>query len=415
LYSFSPTKVLVMTGWPRPRAWVKTARAGWRHGRKDADAFWCGQLFAPEGGPPEEPPEPELSEEWELEELGIFPEAMEDRWGLERWQARKGWEEQRLLAAFFDTVPEPVRRALLRYPDRRWHLLNLFARCPGALDLHASTPALCYMLASNWVFHTPAVKQPIRAARSMVRRKQREILGWLGFPATTSARNALRKLDPATITVENLLYLRDTLNDPGREPLVRQLPRLSIGALRLLNDPRLMNYASPRLLREIAACPDERSQPYSFRMLLDTCRMETQLNGGMDLPLFRDRQELRRRHDWLSVQVESAYSADYLKLPEELPPPPYRGTPEIVPISTTDGLREEGRTMRHCAGSYVWDVAEGRTYLYQVLTPVRATLSIVARGGGWRPGQMVAMGNQAVAPDIRTTVFDALLRSPRGA
>lgn len=38
----------------------------------------------------------------------------------------------------------------------------------------------------------------------------------------------------------------------------------------------------------------------------------------------------------------------------------------IEPITTADGLRDEGERMHHCVGSYVPDVARGQAYFYHV-------------------------------------------------
>jgi hypothetical protein len=60
-------------------------------------------------------------------------------------------------SGFTALVPAEVRMELERYAERRWHLLSVMARCPGALDLSRANPALLFALANNWVFHKPAV------------------------------------------------------------------------------------------------------------------------------------------------------------------------------------------------------------------------------------------------------------------
>lgn len=42
---------------------------------------------------------------------------------------------------FLKSIPEEVLAAVAPYSSRHWYLLNLIARCPGALDLIRATPA----------------------------------------------------------------------------------------------------------------------------------------------------------------------------------------------------------------------------------------------------------------------------------
>ena len=52
-----------------------------------------------------------------------------------------------------------------------WQQVEALIRCgESALDLVRSNPALAYLVASNWVFHQPAVRQPLRSARALLRK-----------------------------------------------------------------------------------------------------------------------------------------------------------------------------------------------------------------------------------------------------
>ena len=117
--------------------------------------------------------------------------------------AKEQYHYQAARCVFVHSLPREVREELRRYAERKWHLLNLFARCPGALDLSRSNPGLAYALASNWAFHKPAVARPIRAARSLVHKKQKAILEWLGFPATEPARRILAKIRPKSLRLRS--------------------------------------------------------------------------------------------------------------------------------------------------------------------------------------------------------------------
>ncbi|MBN1760377.1 MAG: PcfJ domain-containing protein [Chitinispirillaceae bacterium] len=71
-------------------------------------------------------------------------------------------------------------------------------------------------------------------------------------------------------------------------------------------------------------------------------------------------------------------------------PPPFPGTETICPITCYRDLKEEGRTMHHCVGSYSGRVMSGSTYIYRVLEPERATLELCFNNstGAWEIGQL---------------------------
>lgn len=423
LYEFKKSQVIVLQGWPDPRAWVKSRRKGWHHDRKRADTFFTESLFPEHDRPSLTPPDPAQVEcPDHLNRAGYTDEERELYWDWHRKAVVREWKEKHSQADFYDQIPPEIRRALLQYSSRRWHLLNLFARVPGAFDLHVSNPALCFALASNWVFHKPAVQQPMRAARSLVRRKQKHLLGWLGFPATDSARKVLQKINPAAVSVESLLYLRDTLQDPERAKILCHLPRLNAGVLRLVNDIRIMPRLTYRLLEDVSQNFQDYNQAFTYRILIDTLRMDRRLGGDLCPARFGSLRRLRAVHEGLTEQIhiiaaqrraenpeEQTYSrAEY---PAAFPGPPYAGTSAIQPLTTPEELIQEGQHMQHCVASYAWDIAQGTEYIYRVIDPVRATLSIYTQDQAWRPGQLLRAANKDVPKETKQQVFQELFNS----
>ena len=81
-----------------------------------------------------------------------------------------------------------------------------------------------------------------------------------------------------------------------------------------------------------------------------------------------------------------------------VPSAPFPGTEAVVPL--TDGLMllEEGRSQHNCVATYARLISAGREYIYRVLAPERATLSIVqVAPGQWRVGQLFAAMNKPVS------------------
>ena len=401
-----------MRPWPDPHSWVRTARKGWHADRSNADAFFCMNLRPTDFRPAPEPPTPKTLDELECAEALPREEQME-RLELENRVEWGMWRQSHLSSEFFSLIPVPVREILLQYRKRRWHLLNLLARCPGADDLHTANPALCFALASNWAFHKPAVTRPMRAARSLVRKKQRAILDWLGYPATESVRKIFAKIDSQALEVGALLYLRQSLADSDRLKLLGHLPTLNADTLRLINSEWSFARIHPRVLFDAAASDEPPDTQPVYEMLRDTLRMQQQLQNVRVPNVFSSLQHLRDIHD----EISAAHNARFHEAPyymNELPvcpfpPPPFMGTDAIIPLTSERELFTEGRDMHHCVGSYACDVASGKCYIYKITAPVRATIQISRRANSWKIQQAKLACNNPVPTEIAQQIQIELL------
>jgi hypothetical protein len=278
-------------------------------------------------------------------------------------------------AQWMQAIPQEIRTALESFPVRHWHLLSLVAACGSpALDLVRSTPALAFALASNWVFHKPVVQRPLRSARGLLGhgRSQRDLLEWLGFGGNRSALRILRRLPMDCVRIDRLLYLRNAMNTPELNERIRHLPALNAGVLRVVTDPKLAEFVTPRVLQELAAWTDP--EPYSSPayLLSDSCRMLEQLHpGGFTAPKLRSFDGIRAYHDEI---VEAFNGSSVPDMPFRKPP--FLGDHQFEPILNSRELQEEGRRQSNCIGSY-WEAGVAGLYaFYRVLSPERATLCL---------------------------------------
>ena len=91
--------------------------------------------------------------------------------------------------------------------------------------------------------------------------------------------------------------------------------------------------------------------------------------------------------------------------------PPVPGTEDIVPLTDAGQLLEEGRAQRNCVGGYASRVAGGKVFVYRVLKPERATLSLrLGADGGWEIEQLLRACNQPVSPATTIAVLRWLAR-----
>ena len=446
LYRFEKKSVLVLAPWPKPQAWFKSHRKPWHSSRKRADKVFSAALY-PQGDmeqgleyfDPEEAcslriwegdpnhPDPAEVEQYEIN-VGHRPHLPDDlvRRRAKVLESRKKMARnkemalyvRRLQAPYFDAIPDDVRDELLRYWNRRWHLLCLFARCPGSLDLSRSNPALCYALASNWVFHKPVVQLPMRAARSLIGRKQKHILGWLGFPATETARRIMAKLEPRVLEIKFMLRFRQVFENAELVKWLSHLERINHSIAEMVTTRRFLPFLSARLLWEASREEEiagQRNRSAS-RMLADTLSLSVRAPAAFCPERFSSLRQLEAVHDDLSRQEERQWERERLTrqngAPPSFPYPPYAGTENIQPILNPDDLHAEGREMGHCVGIYDERVARGECFIYRVTSPIRATMEIfLSARNRWSPGQLLQARNKPVPRALAVWLFGQLFAS----
>ena len=385
----------VWAPWPAPLAWLKyNHEANWRRIRPNLKL--SGRPVAGE-----------LARFRARERE--FPYKLHLSGAEEKAAIRRGERLARLQWAAL--IPEPVRRAIAPFGTRQWHLLSMAARCgDGALDLIRANPALAFMLASNWVFHRPAVQQPLRSVRALLRpdRKQVEMLAWLGFPARPAVRRVLTRIPARSLNVERLLYLRDACSNPATLKRLCHLPRLNAGCLRIVTDPVLADVVGQSLLAAVGAdrTEDPAGRCRIAQLLFDTLRVRAEIGRPVEgvLPA-RTLRDLEAIHDEavdaLNGINERAGCRNALPFPE----PPLPGDDQVVPITSARELRAEGMAMRHCVAIHESDVSFIKNYyVYRVVAPERATLAIRRTRGGWKIAELSGRRNRAVSSETRTRV-----------
>ncbi len=304
------------------------------------------------------------------------------------------------LQTFMAPVPADARDEIARFSERQWHMMALLARCPGALDLVKSTPALAFALASNWVFTPKAVTQPLRSARALLPKRQVEICDWLGFPARPSTIHLLRKLRIDDVSIQTLLYFRDVLWNDDAVRLLRHCPSVSATAVMIATRP----------------CLHDR---FSNRFLLDLAKHEGASNWGEFSPVvdwaagpgvFRDSPNCVFDSLAQLLDFQQSYFArgrnNYVCSPElQLPSPPVAGTPNIVPLRTGQDLLDEASAMRNCVATLYDSAADGTMAFYRITAPERATLSLIRDDGIWRVCELRGPGNARVSQNAYAAVY----------
>lgn len=313
---------------------------------------------------------------------------------------------------YSESIPPAIRLSVAPFANRHWHLLRWLSRCSQAAeDLLVSNPALAYMVASGWEFGSERERRSCEPAPVMLaHRKQRHILGWLGFPPTEGLRHIVRKIEPSAITIPRLIALRRRMLLPEVVKRLAHVPRVNQGVLDMAGDAGLLA-VTPRLLEGISCLPDHEAADLA-RTLADTVRMWRAVRRREPLPVFTTAARIVEVHDELVREVNRLGLGS---VNGDLPDAPVPGTATIQPITSRQMLFEEGRHQHNCVGSYAGRVARGSLAIYRVLEPERATLSLAKRAGRWHVDQLKGPCNRPVQPGTRKAVLDWLAAENGGA
>jgi len=324
---------------------------------------------------------------------------------LERATAFRGFR--------FSIPPEMVAAAEV-FPSRQWSVLRMCQRSRYARELTVANPALGFCLANlNTFRHT--TQEPIELVGLFARLKQRELLARLGFPGTDSCARILAKIRPEAIHTHAALRLREAVKHGEVVPLLAHVAVINAGVLALVSDADLLASVTPALLAEVAQSPEEMEMPQAVHLVREILNLRRELGRADTLPKVRSVEQARRKHQELVTELfrfrqrQEAERTARLLQEEQLSAPPLPGTVDIVPLSRASELREEGATQHHCVGSYAATVRRGECYIYRVLAPERATLSLVRGADGcWQIEQLNLARNRPVALSTRKAVQDWL-------
>lgn len=323
-------------------------------------------------------------------------------------------------AAFRAELPPSFLPHVERFPSHQWPLLVLLHGSPKSIDLAASTPVLAWCLANNHYFRERQAKTSGLLAVIHSHQKQRDILEWLGFPGTDSVVRLMRKIQPEAAAPTLLSGLRLVLQSKDFIPDgFNHLKSINAGILALVSQPAFFPLLSPSLLEEVSESAGETEYPQVASRLMDILTIYKAAETACPSHPLRSIAQTEA----LLLEAEQSYQAHLQRVAEEarlqaarlrdarrlavtqrererrhqqavlralktgkasFPVPPIPGTESIVPLTNSDELTKESREQVNCVRTYAYHVAEGHTYIYRILAPERATLSIVRRpDGSW--------------------------------
>ena len=376
LFLFDNDSVCLIESWPSLKAMHKIGASGWQEFRP------IFPLLSPIAVEPEFDP-------------GFLPQ--------ESFQM--AYQRRAAFRAFRSFIPDAMAKACEEIPGRQLTMLVLMQASPAAAELAQSNRALVFALSHPHFFRERF--STLQGAAIVAKRRQREIAAWLGFPETDSAVKTLSKLAGASIFKESLRALRSSMGASNGQKILSHLPRINAGVLGFVADEELCGIVPMPLLMEVAENRDEDMQAQTAHVWEHCVTMARELGESLRRP-----SSIQKLDEW-HQEIWERWVEKNPPLPKTFPAPPIAGCPTIQPILDANGLIEEGKQQSNCVGCYANRVRARQTFIYRVLAPERATLSIVlGHGGQWVIEELKLRSNQACSHLTKKHVTDWLENRP---
>jgi hypothetical protein len=343
-------------------------------------------------------------------------------------------------------IPADFRRIVEPFQSHQWRLLRLINEGRVPFELAQSNPLLAYCVANSHEFCADA-EESISVLAWYCRKKQKELLDWLGFPGMPSTVRLFQKILPEAVHPSLLRILRDMMRRGPLQAAIGHLKKINAGVLWLLvtgRNPDLPAVGSvPGAARDVELLCEARSLlgldpfgglaiPTGFdpatrgRLAADynrrTAEQRRNVAPRWETPAFPAVDQcINQNPPWearedafnrLIAEYECAIEKQRRKQPplpgppeDHLGIPPIAGTDNIIPITTAQELVREGVRMHNCVAKYRGRIEAGAMYVYRVIYPERATLAITPVGRGrWCISQIKGVCNVDVKCKTRSLV-----------
>jgi len=301
----------------------------------------------------------------------------------------------------FEEVPEGVVSVLSRYRTRQWHVLQTLNHCGYfALQRAETSPLVLLILSNIYVFN-----KKVRAGRHypvinrLLKLKDKEILGFAGFPEEKWFAKFLNKVYPVVVkNLGELFMLRSAMRwvDRDMRKIMMHIPQVNKGIWPFFYSPRLFPHLTPQLMWEILENPEDEKFPHSYYLLLSV------VNRGYNGRVYSVKQLGRLYAEY--IQRDTGI-IDELAGMNRFPNPPFEGNESIQPIENIIQLFNEGKEMRHCIFSYKKEIVNGRMYAYRMVSPERVTLALKKTDNIWRLYDMRGFSNRSPSIDAYKEVL----------
>jgi hypothetical protein len=343
------------------------------------------------------------------------------------------------------TIPFPFAMALAPFSSCQWNPLVFLHFNRDFLDLLTSSPAMAFYLANDRAVSSRIYKESKSFLPKLIGTKQVELLDYVGLGCTKQMVGIVKKIRPSSADMSNISELQTVRGNPGALKILSHLKSINAGVLALVGSgERILSHLTPMFLDEVSRDGCNHHAPAIFGQFSQCLRMHWEQHPKRRFPMMTSMEKLnqyfdelakeQRRRNEIQRQAEMQREAEIQQRQAEIqqrqaeiqhrqdqvirqnedrrrkllqlpfPSPPIPDGESIKALTCDADLYEEGGKQHNCVGNYSGTVRTGEVYLYRVLEPERATLSIICQRGQWFIGELKTACNQAA----KSETFDSV-------
>lgn len=279
--------------------------------------------------------------------------------------------------SFIGRIPYNIRKSVISIHHLQYSLLTVIAKYQYARQLSVENIILLWLL----VIYISEHKLNIKEIEKYFLLRRRTIINKILNIGDEKHVKFLQKIklfkgdEFEARIITSCLSKRDIVN---RFSFFEKIPIQSLYILQKypsLIETNLLDYFSSLKFDMIEGYINPPSK--IIQLIEDTINLGNQLgfkNVHSIVNSANSPERLKIIHDnWVELLNERA---NLLADDEELPSVPISGNDHIIPIRSANELIQEGINMKHCLATYLDKVMDGKSFIYKVVFPERATLEL---------------------------------------
>ena len=307
---------------------------------------------------------------------------------------------------FIHQIPENIRELVSPFQCLQTKLLQVCAQSWEAQQLLHDLPLLLWLI----VDHLQSKGFSSNYVKHLVRKKRKDILKEIFGKGSNADINMLRKISINDQSLdESMLKAIKTAIENDYSIRLRHDSDITFQHLFFLR--RCPFLIESRML-SILACKQYKGQAEMMDEIREIGRLWRDVAGLGDLLNMDSRTSLNRCDSIKSLQkIHDRWTRIFNRMKQNIddakvffPEAPIKGNQSIVQIMNLEDLKDEGRYMHHCVGSYAKRILAGESYIFKVLQPERATLELIINGKDIRIGQFKCACNNPPSGNAVTAV-----------
>jgi len=290
-----------------------------------------------------------------------------------------------------NNIPEPVLNICANATSLEFEVAQACAISGAAYELAMDTPLLFILLVSTCKQQGTGIDLFL----ALVGLKRRDILTYIGLPASNSLARIIKRLALRKMTPWELDDVIAVLCDDAAIKLLRHHPNIHLNHLTFIR--KFPGTLWPGSLNLVEADSGLQSINWACRLIADVERLSA--DNQKTLRQINSRQGLQDLHDRLVERFNANNSEDSevfrrakaRALEKEhgpYPAPPVPESTRIQALKSWSALLDEGRTMHHCVGAYDIMVAAEEVFIYKMEEPERLTIALENKSGNWVLGEI---------------------------